>query len=319
MDFIKLFENGMRMDSLKPKVTQSIFDEQKFSEADFRTETYKRFMENKKKLNDVYQQCVSQYETDKINPNALSTDELTDMLVVLSKQSKELCKIMSNTKMEEKERNHKHIILARMNSFRDILLFRENEMRQEQISGFMKNAQRQRKMQRSHTPKVDYKKQNQMIFEAARADAEKRVKMMFQLPLEEIAELFDVRCDAGPVAPEKEYISWPHVTNTREDNIVPLSPGVKVPKKFNHTTKKLNDYLFTLSGFFKNPAFIDKLQSYYDSLGLEISIKQDRTQKFKGWIKLTVVNFDKTIKFPTNEPKFIEEDQDIPFVNEFNQ
>ena len=314
-DFIGKFENELKLDKLQPKVTASILEEQKY--ADNTSAEYATFMENKKNLNDIYQQCRQDHENYKIDIERLDVETISKYCSDISYQVKKLCRdVSTNLELVEKDRTHKSGIIAKMESLREKLLFRESELRTNLQRDFMKNASRQRRMRGNGAPKLDRKAQNNIIFGLAKADAVKTMGVMFTIDHEELGDIFGVSHETGPVKPAESFASWPHVTNTRADNIIPLSSGIKQPTRFDHTTKTVSNYLFTLSGFFKDRAFINDLnEKYYHPLGLEMSMTQDKKMKFKWYIRLTVISVDDTINFPLKHKSVI--DETVEFARAF--
>jgi len=104
---------------------------------------------------------------------------------------------------------------------------------EELINDFMKKATNNRR--RSN-------KDNRKTFHFAKKDAENRVFSIVALPVEEIAQCFSTSSFfidpwQGPVRPPKFVYSWYHDLRMREHNLIPLSPGIEVPKK---ETQKLD-------------------------------------------------------------------------------
>lgn len=295
-DFVDKFENEIKLESLQNKYNKLIFEEQRFNKKD---EEYSKFMENKQAFNKKLQDIKLKVEYNKINIEALDISTITNYIKDISYQVKKMCMEISSNKLDNATIKKNNIIIQKMESLRNSLLFKESEIRRKQVDSLMKSSSNQRKST-----------DNQNIYQNAKIHAERIMLKMMELPNEEIAKLFNVRADCGPICPEKKSVFWFHETKTRQDNIVPIPPPY--PRRFNKFTKKMEDYNFTVFGFFKTPEFIEKLNKYYNSIGLEISFQQD--SKFKWKITLNVISIDETIKFPFNNPRFID---NIEFSKQF--
>ena len=164
----------------------------------------------------------------------------------------------------------------------------------EKINNFIKKATNNRR--RSN-------KDNRKTFHFAKKDAESRVFSIIALPVEEIAQCFSTSSFfidpwQGPVRPPKFVYSWYHDLRKRENNLIPLSPGIEVPKKRDVKTGQVRDIQFLISFFYSDPKFLEMCQSYYKPFGITITIKKDKKYNRKWWIKLKVDNPENKILFP---------------------
>lgn len=185
------------------------------------------------------------------------------------------------------------VILQRMKETLETLQIKDAELRQEHINNFKNNAKHQRKQSMlDDTTKV---------FNIAKRDASDRVMEIIILEDDEIASMFSTSCHKieygkGPQFPTNSFVTWPHIIKGYQNNIIPLSPGIEIPKKFDQTTKTYKDYNFTLSSFFRNPKFIQLVNKHYNKLGLSMGITQDKKFKNKWHIRLNLLG--DSIKFP---------------------
>lgn len=170
-------------------------------------------------------------------------------------------------------------------------LLEETEMKN--IDRFMRNASSGRRKGDAN---------NRRIFAIAKKDAEERMFSIVALTDYEIAQCFStenffIRCDLGPVRPPKFVYSWYHDLSKKENNIIPLSPGIETPKKRNQVSGEIHDVNFLVSYFYGNPMFLERCQSYYRTFGLSLSIKKDKKYNRRWWIKLKVDNDENKILF----------------------
>ena len=164
----------------------------------------------------------------------------------------------------------------------------------EKIDTFLKKASNNRR--RSD-------KDNRKTFHFAKKDAENRVFSIVALPVEEIAQCFSTSSFfidpwKGPVRPPKFVYSWYHDLRRKDNNLIPLSPGIEVPKKRDTKTGLVRDIQFLISFFYSDPKFLEMCQDYYKPFGITITIKQDKKFNRKWWIKLKIDNPENKILFP---------------------
>lgn len=184
-------------------------------------------------------------------------------------------------------------ILDYMKSIHEKLLIKDAELKQMSVNNFLDQAKKQRHMAS--------RKKDTMVFSIARKDAEKTAMSILTLDNDEIASLFSteeqfIDPSDGPVTPKKMVVMWSHRIKGRDGNIIPHSPGIKHATRMNDN--KQEPFFFTLSSFFRNPQFVRKVNEYYNHLGLELSLTQDKTLKNKWNIKLVVTRGE--IMFPQN-------------------
>lgn len=113
------------------------------------------------------------------------------------------------------------------------------------------------------------------IFGTAKKDAETRLLQAVCLSKEELEECFQ----------DKAIHSWVHDLRHKPNNVIPLSPGIKVPIKKNPDGSE-NKIYFTISKFYEDSFFISKCKDYYTQFGIEFQISQDAKIKNKWYIKL---------------------------------
>jgi hypothetical protein len=147
-------------------------------------------------------------------------------------------------------------------------------------------------------------KDNRKTFHFAKKDAENRVFSIVALPVEEIAQCFSTSSFfidpwQGPVRPPKFVYSWYHDLRIKENNLIPLSPGIEIPKKRDPKTGQVKNIDFLVSFFYSDSNFLEMCQNYYKSFGISISIKKDKKYNKKWWIKLKVDNPENKILFPS--------------------
>ena len=147
------------------------------------------------------------------------------------------------------------------------------------------------------------------LFQVAKNDAEGRVFGIVALSCEIIADCFStpqvyLNPWGGPVKAVKYVYSWYHDLRKRENNIIPLSPGIISPRKRDQKTGEYKDIQFLISFFYSDKEFVKKCVDYYAHFGLELTIRKDKKFNRKWWIKLKVNNPENMIYFP--EPKTIE-------------
>lgn len=134
---------------------------------------------------------------------------------------------------------------------------------------------------------------NQQPFNVAKADAESRVFHIVALPADEIAYCFStsnlqIVPAWGNVRPYKLVYMWNHDLRKRENNIIPLSPGIEVPTKKDPVTGEVKDIHFMISFFYSDPKFIEKCTEYYKAFGITFSLTKDKKINNKFYIKLVV-------------------------------
>lgn len=228
-------------------------------------------------------------DRDYIKLDNLNLNQLDILLPRLEKAVRDMDNIILNSDEDLPEEP-----LEGLKAYLEEAKVRESELRMEQINSFQKNA-------RNQMNRVIRKDKN-TVFNIAKNDAEKRVLDIFKLSDQEVAELFsdeeDLSHCAGPVIPDKMMTSWPFIIKGRENNIVPLSPGIKVPRKFDDKTQTYKDYNFMVSSFLRDNKFISKLNEHYSRLSLELSVTQDAKFKNKWWFKLMVNDPENKIRFP---------------------
>lgn len=173
----------------------------------------------------------------------------------------------------------------------------EAEKRMESINNFMKKAQKRR---------TNNNKESKIIFDKARKDAEDRVFSVLAMDKGDIADCFstpDLYIDPtrGSVRPRKFIYSWFQDLRKRENNVIPLSPGIEVPKKIDKEKGIIKNIDFQISFFLQNEQFIERCKKYYRCFGLEFIVQKDNKIRNKWWIKLRVDNPEKKIFFLSEE------------------
>lgn len=240
----------------------------------------------------------------------MSEISISDIEKMIEKLKSQI-KLLDYELLNSDDENPKDIlIMQRMKQYLLELEIDEAKKRQVSIDTFMKKAL-------SLRGKND--KDNRKIFAIARNDAENRVFSIIALPAEEIAQCFSsmelyINPDKGDVKPNKFVYSWFHDLRKRDNNVIPLSPGIVNPKKFDPKTKEIRETIFMISFFFENPKFVERCQDYYRKFGLAIDIYMDQRIQRKWWIRLKVDNPENKIYF-TKE--IVHLDLDIKMVNEF--
>lgn len=164
---------------------------------------------------------------------------------------------------------------------------------QKRVDDFMKNTIKIRRQ---------INKDDRKVFQIAKKDAEDRIYEFITFPPQLIAECFStheitLEHDKGDVVPPKLVFSWFHDLRKKSDNVIPLSPGLQVPRKKDLKTGEMKDIQFLISLFYRDKKFINRCKKYYDKFGLDISINEDKKAKGKWWIRLKVLNNEGKIKF----------------------
>lgn len=178
---------------------------------------------------------------------------------------------------EDDEPDKLEEIMGILKKYREHLIIMESQLRQESINEFMNKAAKQRNMA--------VRNDSNKVFNTARSDAEKRAASIFLLEQSEIRDMFEIDSEGIPV---RKFISWSHVIRNRFEDIIPLTPGIKIPKRINPQTKVQEDYLFRLSSLLRNPnpRFMKIINDHYHPMGLDLTITQDKKYKNKWWIRL---------------------------------
>ncbi len=135
------------------------------------------------------------------------------------------------------------------------------------------------------------------IYNQAKKDAEATAFAIIAIPTEEIADFFSTPkliitpdiINSGRVRPKKFIHRW-YIEVSKEKNIIPLSPGITIPKK--KINGKYVDQRFFLDRILMNHKFQKTCQNYYNQYGIEIKISKDTNyhNKKRIWICLRVVN-----------------------------
>lgn len=147
--------------------------------------------------------------------------------------------------------------------------------------------------------------QHSEIFKIARKDAEETAFQTLILSPQEIAHFFStddciIRCTDGNVRPKKFFYKWYVPLQHRKQNVIPLSPGIKVPKK-HFPNGQVKDVTFTMERFYSDSKFIQYCQHYYDQFNLKIDITRDKNKQSKRFfIQLSLKN-DGIITFDFNK------------------
>ena len=131
-------------------------------------------------------------------------------------------------------------------------------------------------------------------FQIAKKDAEDRLFFVITMSPEQIAQCFSTDDNildpwGGPVNVSKYVHSWFHDLRKRENNIIPLSPGVKTPTKKDIKSGQLKEVQFLISHFYTDNRFIKRCAEYFNSYGIELTIRKDKKINRKWWIKLKVM------------------------------
>lgn len=282
------FETEAKIELLEQQIKADTAHEISIKDRD--SEEYQEALSRKKATTQKINDLKTRLEAHIINFDDISIADTNRMIKNLEENIKKIDEDILN---EDDETDHLETIMAKMKKTLDQLRLRDSEMRQESINDFVKQA----RFQRTKSVKRDQNKE----FNIAKRDAEQRVFEILKLDHGEIASMFSTDIHfldhtRGPVTPRKKTISWPHIIKGRQENVIPLSPGIPIPKRFDQRDKKLKDYIFTLSSFFNNPRFLKKMNEYYFPLGLEMTITQDKKFKNKWWIRLRVLG--EIINFP---------------------
>lgn len=282
---------------------------------DTSSDEYKKIIQKKK---EIAQEIKEIEET--INRNSPRFDELdirsaNSLIKNIEQHIKSLDEEILNTDNDTESETLEEI-MENMKEIQEQLIIKESTLRQEQVNNFTRQAKQQR---------INHRKQDKnKTYNIARKDAENTIMGIFILDNDEIASMFStdtffINHEKGPVKPQKMLVSWPHIIRGRENNIIPLSPGIQIPKRFDTVKKQTVDHIFTLSSFFKNPKFISKVNEHYSPLGLDLNVKQDKKYKNKWWISLRVISIDNKIQFPVPKIDISNIDLKIKPFNPFEE
>ncbi len=157
-------------------------------------------------------------------------------------------------------------------------------------------------VQRASSNRIRSNKDTRKVFGLAKRDAEDRVFSIVVMSDNDIAQCFSTNSffidpTKGPVRPPKFNYSWYHDLKRRENNLIPLSPGIEVPKKRDPKSGEVKDINFMVSFFYSDKRFLERCKEYYRSYGLSLDISKDKKIRHKWWIKLCVDNEEGKILF----------------------
>ena len=283
--------------------------------SDTTSDEYKNIIAKKKKIAQEINEIEKTVERNSPRFDELDIRSANSLIKNIEEVIKSLDEeILNNDDDDEGEMLEN--ILEQMKEIKEQLIIKESTLRQEQVNNFTRQAKQQR---------INHRKQDQnKVYNIARRDAEKTIMGIFIMDNEEIASMFStdtffINHERGPVKPPKMVVSWPHIIRGRENNIIPLSPGIQIPKRFDTVKKQTVDHIFTLSSFFKNPKFISRVNEHYSPLGLDLNVKQDKKYKNKWWITLRVISIDGKINFSVPEVDISNIDLTIKSFNPFEE
>lgn len=130
-------------------------------------------------------------------------------------------------------------------------------------------------------------------FKIAQKDAEETAFKSIVVSPEDIAHFFStndyiIQSSDGHVRPKKFMYKWYVPLHQRKCNIIPLSPGISVPKK-RFPNGQVKDIFFTMERFYSDSKFIQRCQEYYSQFNIHLDISRDKNKQYKRyWIQLTV-------------------------------
>ncbi len=130
-------------------------------------------------------------------------------------------------------------------------------------------------------------------YKIACKDAEDTVFDMVAVPSETIAFFFStgdniIDCTQfGDVLPSKLSYSWFLNLFKRENNVIPLSPGIETPQKQLSNGNFVN-VTFFVEYFLNNKTFIKRCRDYYKNYFIDFIIKKDKKKKKHYTIILNV-------------------------------
>lgn len=175
-------------------------------------------------------------------------------------------------------------------TYKDILESKEVEHRKLMVHLYqLKDEFKKKKLQNiTKNRRKNALSANKEMMSIAHNDACKTAYNCIVIDPEEIALLFNVEYNQGQcVRPSKFVYKWFHDVSTRENNIIPLSPGVAIPQKYCEKRKKVIPVCFYFSYFFNDQEFLQKCTEYYHSFGIDFSLKKDNSpKKNRYWIEL---------------------------------
>lgn len=135
------------------------------------------------------------------------------------------------------------------------------------------------------------------VYKIARKDAEDTVFDMIAVPPDTIAFFFSVPghtidcTHIGDVLPSKLSYSWYLNLSKRENNVIPLSPGVETPER-QLPDGNFKNVTFYVDYFLDNKSFFRRCQEYYyKRYFLDFIIKKDKKKKRHYTIILNVNQF----------------------------
>lgn len=134
------------------------------------------------------------------------------------------------------------------------------------------------------------------VYKIARKDAEDTVFDMVAVPPETIAFFFSVPghtidcTHIGDVLPSKLSYSWYLNLSKRENNVIPLSPGIETPER-QLPDGNFRNVTFYVDYFLDNKAFLKRCEEYYKKYFLKFIVKKDKKRKRHYTIILNVNQF----------------------------
>lgn len=155
---------------------------------------------------------------------------------------------------------------------------------------------------RASNNRIRSNKDTRQAFGLAKRDAEERVFSIVTMSANDIAQCFStnnffIDPTKGSVRPPRFNYSWYHDLRRRENNVIPLSPGIEVPKKRDPKSGEVKDINFMVSFFYSDAKFLERCKDYYRSYGLSLDLSKDKKVRHKWWIKLSVDNEEGKIIF----------------------
>lgn len=263
-------EAEIKLEELNNVKRELIDSEKKILDKD--SEQMKKILVIKKDVVDKIAQTRIIFERNNVPLEDISIAQINKLIGTLHIEIKNLDEEILN---EDDEPAKLEAIMDILKKYRDHLIIMESQLRQESINEFMNKATKQR----TQAIRNDSNK----IFNIARSDAEQRAASIFLLDQDEIRNMFQM---------SKKFVSWSHIIRNRDEDIIPLTPGVAIPERFNQKTKQMEDYVFRLSSLFRNPnpRFMKIINDHYHPMGLDLTITQDAKYKNKWWIRLQCHN-----------------------------
>ena len=134
---------------------------------------------------------------------------------------------------------------------------------------------------------------NTNLFKIAKKDAENILFSAIAAPPTDICNLFSTNdniikyIQGANVRSNKICYKWYHDVTKRDDNIIPPSPGIEIPRK-TMSDGRTRPIYFLAERFYRDEQFIKRCTDYYKQFNINFSIKTDKGNKKKFWIYLNL-------------------------------